>query len=413
MDPTYLASLNNTYELELLNNEWQMILIVWYSSTAILSLISNVLAIFILIKCDRFMSEIWKYLVNLSIADILMAMFSIPFTYTSFMLGQWIFPSWLCPFIQSVQLCSVYVSVYTLAVIGFDRYFAIIHPFNHPIIYLKTHRLNVIITIWITGILFSIIQLMQTRAVPFRYGDEILFDCKELWNQQQGRYYTIFLFILTFGLPISILIFVYASIGIHLWYRKMPGNPEIIRDSVQWQQKIRVIKMLIMIVIIFVVCWLPIHIHSFIVWFHPIRFQTYIGYMSYVISFFICHWLAMAHSFLNPFIYGFMSENFKTNFHRLFCMNIKKNKKKKKKKHLLSTNTIECQVGAGNGNGGGGGSNAVRMLGVVITDDDNNGALCVDDDNIHIAELDNLSTTNMTTTNMMITESIISSSYDT
>ncbi|KAH9413990.1 hypothetical protein DERP_012367 [Dermatophagoides pteronyssinus] len=421
MDPTYLASLNNTYELELLNDRWQIILIVWYSSTAILSLISNILAIFILITSDRFMSEIWKYLVNLSVADILMAMFSIPFTYTSFMLG-------------TMDISNMALSIDTISVIGFDRYFAIIHPFNHPIIYLKTHRLLIIIVIWITGVMFSFIQLIQTRAVPFRYRNQILYDCKELWGQNEGQYYTIFLFIITFGLPISILIFVYASIGLHLWRNKIPGNPEMIRDSAKWQQKIKIIKMLIMIVLIFVLCWLPIHIHSFIVWFHPIRFQTYLGYLLYVISFFICHWLAMAHSFLNPFIYGFMSENFKTNFHRLFCqttttttsaaMKLRKKHKKQqtKRKCLLSSNTIErgvqqqplpqlplsSQQARVDGNNIGGVLDNGRDN-VVMDDID----LDHDHNDHHIAELDNPSTTTATTTNiMMITanESIISSS---
>lgn len=69
--------------------------------------------------------------------------------------------------------------------------------------------------------------------------------------------------------------------------------------------------MLVTIVILFVLCWLPIHIHTFIVWFYPIEFHEFQHYILFVLSFFICHWLAMAHSFLNPIIYGFMSENFK------------------------------------------------------------------------------------------------------
>lgn len=142
MDPSFIAEANSTtYDLSLLNNRWQTLLIVLYSGTAILSFTSNVLAIFILFSPDRINSELWKYLVNLSIADILMALFSIPFTYTSFMLGQWIFPNWMCPFVQSVQLCSVFVSVYTLTVIGFDRYVLMINLFpkkqNLKIIKLK------------------------------------------------------------------------------------------------------------------------------------------------------------------------------------------------------------------------------------------------------------------------------------
>lgn len=121
MDSVYLSQANETYDMALLGSRWQVSLIILYSSTAILSFTSNVLAICILLGHDMRTTELWKYLLNLSIADVLMALFSIPFTYTSFMLGQWIFPTWMCPVVQSAQICSVFVSVYTLTVIGFDR----------------------------------------------------------------------------------------------------------------------------------------------------------------------------------------------------------------------------------------------------------------------------------------------------
>jgi hypothetical protein len=122
MDPIWLAS-NSTgsADLTLLNNDWQTFLIILYSTTAIVSLASNVITIIVLIKGERFSSELWKYLINLSVADITMAIFSIPFTYTMFMLGRWIFPTWLCPIVQFTQVCSVFISVYTLTVIGIDR----------------------------------------------------------------------------------------------------------------------------------------------------------------------------------------------------------------------------------------------------------------------------------------------------
>lgn len=135
MDSIYLSSQNKTYDLALLDYEWQVALVTLYSSTAVLSFTSNVLAIYILLSHDRFNSEMWKFLVNLSIADIFMALMGIPFTYTSFMLGRWIFPNWMCPVVQFAQLCSVFVSITTLTVIGFDRYlyfysYANHHPFN-------------------------------------------------------------------------------------------------------------------------------------------------------------------------------------------------------------------------------------------------------------------------------------------
>lgn len=133
MDPIWLSenAVNNSTNvtsdnlptLEALSFPWQVFLITLYSTTAFFSLASNIITIIVLCKGERLSSELWKFLLNLSISDILMAIFSIPFTYTVFMLGRWIFPRCLCPFVQFAQLCSVFVSVYTLTAIGIDRYF--------------------------------------------------------------------------------------------------------------------------------------------------------------------------------------------------------------------------------------------------------------------------------------------------
>ena len=100
---------------------WQVILILLYSTTAFISLGSNLITIIVLLKGDRISSELWKFLINLCISDIAMSIFSIPFTYTDFMLGRWVFPPQLCPVVNFAQLCSVFVSVWTLTIIGIDR----------------------------------------------------------------------------------------------------------------------------------------------------------------------------------------------------------------------------------------------------------------------------------------------------
>jgi hypothetical protein len=100
---------------------WQVIIISLYSATAFISLGSNLVTIIVLLKGDRISSELWKFLINLSVSDIAMSIFSIPFTYTGFMLGRWIFPPQLCPIVNFAQLCSVFVSVWTLTIIGIDR----------------------------------------------------------------------------------------------------------------------------------------------------------------------------------------------------------------------------------------------------------------------------------------------------
>jgi Na+/H+ antiporter NhaA len=84
--------------LEALERTPQIILMILYSTTAIVSLASNSTVILVLVFGKKSSNELKKFLINLAIADMCMASLSIPFTYTDFMFGRWIFPSLLCKF---------------------------------------------------------------------------------------------------------------------------------------------------------------------------------------------------------------------------------------------------------------------------------------------------------------------------
>lgn len=112
----------NTAELEAVPSriaQWFLILI--YSLTSFLALIGNITVIVVEICGKESAQNIRKYLINLAISDITIGVLCVPFTYTDFMLGQWIFPHWLCPTAQFVQLLSVFVTSSTLTFIGIER----------------------------------------------------------------------------------------------------------------------------------------------------------------------------------------------------------------------------------------------------------------------------------------------------
>lgn len=105
--------------LEAMGPRLQYFLIVLYSCTALAALVGNGAAIAVLLLGKR--RSLRLFLVNLALSDVTMALFSIPFTYTDFVLGRWIFLPEFCPVVQFVQHVSVSVSVYTLTVVGLDR----------------------------------------------------------------------------------------------------------------------------------------------------------------------------------------------------------------------------------------------------------------------------------------------------
>ena len=71
--------------------------------------------------------------------------------------------------------------------------------------------------------------------------------------------------------------------------------------------------MLFTIVLLFVLCWLPIHTFSLLVWFYPniLNLKLKVEYFTYVGAFFACHWISQFHSLVNPIVYCFMSESFR------------------------------------------------------------------------------------------------------
>lgn len=81
--------------------------------------------------------------------------------------------------------------------------------------------------------------------------------------------------------------------------------------------------MLFVVVAMFVIMWLPLQTFSVIMFLFPnirggYQYQS-LSYNIFVGTYFACHWLSMAHSCLNPLIYCFMNDNFRTDLQALIC----------------------------------------------------------------------------------------------
>ncbi|KAK2159112.1 hypothetical protein LSH36_158g01007 [Paralvinella palmiformis] len=75
--------------------------------------------------------------------------------------------------------------------------------------------------------------------------------------------------------------------------------------------------MLAIVVLLFGVCWLPLHVFILIIDFNPHLLATPGGERFFLILYYCVHWLAMSNSFANPIIYGFLNDSFRGDLKRL------------------------------------------------------------------------------------------------
>lgn len=225
-----------------LPEQTQAVLIVLYSLTTALSVCGNFVVIIVFTFGKRSQSDLRGFLINLACADLIMAIFCMPFTFTMIMLDDWIFSEPMCPIVLYMQTVSVTASVCTNMAIGIDRFWVVTFPLKSRIT--KSRSKFVIAFVWIVAFGLSSIQLAVGRAVKVPYAhDKYRTLCEEVWwepAQTWRRAYTFFILVLTYLLPLGILSLTYSIVGVKLWQRTAPGNADHIRDSQQLRSKRKV-----------------------------------------------------------------------------------------------------------------------------------------------------------------------------
>uniref|UniRef100_K1Q7L6 Neuropeptide Y receptor n=1 Tax=Magallana gigas TaxID=29159 RepID=K1Q7L6_MAGGI len=233
-----------------------------------------------------------------------MAVFCMPFTFGDVVFRSWIFSDPMCPIVIFMQTLSVSASVFINVAIGIDRLLVVLYPLKCK--RSKSRTKLVLLFIW----LMSLILACMVAPVGKVKLDGERYQCQEVWpSSRHNQIFTILIFVLTYALPLLVLIISYSIVGIFLWRRTSPGNRDHVRDLMQLRAKVKVVKMLIVVVAMFGVCWMPLHILNVILNF---RTETSSRADDTIAAIYIsAHWLAMANSFANPIIYSFTNSIFR------------------------------------------------------------------------------------------------------
>ncbi|MEE6460429.1 hypothetical protein FKM82_000965 [Ascaphus truei] len=306
------------------------VFIISYLLIFILCMLGNGVVCFLVLSSKHMRTITNLFILNLAVSDLLVGIFCMPTTLLDNIIAGWPFGSTVCKMSGMVQGISVSASVFTLVAIAVDRFRCIVYPFKQK---LTISTAVVIITvIWVLAIAIMCPSAVMSHVKEDKHFRVVLgnnnqtnpvYWCREDWpNPQMRKIYTTVLFANIYLAPLSLIVIMYARIGITLFKTELNvegKNHQQQRHSVS-RRKQKVIKMLIIIALLFILSWLPLWTLMMLSDYASLTESEYQVINIYIYPF--AHWLAFFNSSINPIIYGFFNENFRRGFQAAFKLQL-------------------------------------------------------------------------------------------
>ncbi|XP_020387390.1 G-protein coupled receptor 83-like [Rhincodon typus] len=294
------------YEAESQNANVKSLLIVAYSIIIVISLFGNILVCQVVVKNKRMHSATSLFIVNLAGADIMITLLNTPFTLVRFVNSTWVFGQGMCHISRFAQYCSLYVSTLTLTAIAVDRHQAIMHPLKPRVSPVK--GMIYILIIWIMASCFSLPHAIYQKLFKFEYSKEKIRSlCVPNFPEPADlfwKYLDLATFIMLYVLPLLIITVTYTTVAKKLWLRNAIGDVTTEQYFAHRRKKKKTIKMLMLVVAVFAVCWFPLNCYVVLISSQTIHTNNAL--------YFAFHWFAMSSTCYNPFIYCWLNESFRS-----------------------------------------------------------------------------------------------------
>lgn len=248
-------------------------------------------------------------------------------------------PLWNKVFVFSI---GVYNLWHCSSLHVYCRFRCIVYPLRPKLTLLVAKAAILLIWVLAVVIMCPAAVALTVEKVPFHYmvyNDNFnhtfpLYSCYENFAKPHMRkVYTAVLFAHIYLVPLTVITLMYGSIGVKLCSTVVANREQPTNATVQAggrrrgqpmisQKKIKVIKMLIVVALLFMLSWLPLWTLMMMTDYAGLDRDQLDLLTSYIFPF--AHWLAFSNSSVNPIIYGYYNENFKRGFQvvcksRPFC----------------------------------------------------------------------------------------------
>lgn len=237
--------------------------IVAYSVLILASLIGNMLIVMLVGKYGRARKTINLAVVNMAVANLVITTVYMPRLIPMFMIGTvWLVEGdlgyALCMIIPFLHHVAIIASVLTLLTSGLDTFCAMVFPLKKPFT-TKVARLAIFLT-WALAIVARLPYLISLRTKTSKGKQTCGSDLNKLFNNENARdIYYMFLFVMFYVLPWLAIFIFYLIIAIKLKTGKTPRQESVTAarlKELRVKATRNVIKMMIIITLVFLICWI-------------------------------------------------------------------------------------------------------------------------------------------------------------
>ncbi|KAG5323919.1 MOODY protein, partial [Acromyrmex charruanus] len=236
----------------------------------IIGLAGNLLTIVALCKYPKVRNVAAAFIISLCIADFVFCLLVLPFDSIRFVNASWADIRFFCIFVPFLRYGNVGVSLLSVAAITINRYIMIAHHDIYSKVYTKYWIAIMIIFCWI----FSYgMQIPTLAGVWGKFDYDPNLETCSIVKDRRGYTSKTFLFVMGFLIPCLVIVGCYAKI---FWVVhksesrlrkhagptiKSPHTPgRDIRELKQKRSEWRLTKMVLVIFLSFLACYLPITI---------------------------------------------------------------------------------------------------------------------------------------------------------
>uniref|UniRef100_A0A0N4ZB16 G_PROTEIN_RECEP_F1_2 domain-containing protein n=1 Tax=Parastrongyloides trichosuri TaxID=131310 RepID=A0A0N4ZB16_PARTI len=280
----------------------------------IVAVSGNSLVVYVVMTKKSMQTVTNIFITNLAISDLLVNFTSLWLTPLYTFLGRWIWGGWLCYGLPLFQGTSIFISTLTLMAIALDRYFVIcrhgavkVNANDH----ISMHMcIGIITVIWAFSLLLVMPYALHMRLTYIKKPCEF-WVCMEAWAMEDLKSaYGLIVMILQFIVPFIIIGQSYIKIWKFLNNRKSLVTER--ESEIETQRKKHLLRMLIIMVVVFAICWFPFNLLNII---RDLRLDDNIK-QYFPPLFLTSHVISMTATCWNPIVYAWMNESFRREFIR-------------------------------------------------------------------------------------------------